>query len=107
MLLSRTIIDELFGAATNIKVVILKRSKASLIPTDNYMFKVSNRNTRTSSEICSKLTTKGPERRYWHRSAVFFVNFEHISHLVLVFLLSTLSSKMPAGISGSQIDFFY
>ena len=27
----------------------------------------------------------------WHRSGVFIVNFEHISHLVLVFLLLTLN----------------
>ena len=54
------------------------------------MFKVNNRNTRTRSEICSKLTIKIPERRHWRRSGVF-VNFEHISHLVLVFLLLTLS----------------
>ena len=31
------------------------------------------------------------------RSGVFIVNFEHISHLVLVFLLLTLSKLMPAG----------
>ena len=42
----------------------------------------------------SKLTKKTPERRHWHRSGVFIVKFEHISHLVLVFLLLTL---MPAG----------
>ena len=30
----------------------------------NYMFKVNNRNTRTRSEICSKLTKKTPERRH-------------------------------------------
>ena len=55
----------------------------------NYMFKV-NRNTRTRCEICPKLTTKTPERRHWCRSGVFIVNFEHISQLVLVFLLLTL-----------------
>ena len=60
-------------------------------PVGNYMFKVNNRNTRTRCEICSKLTTKTPEPRYWRRSGVFIVNFEHISHLVLVFLLLTLS----------------
>ena len=27
----------------------------------------------------------------WRRSGIFIVNFEHISHLVLVFLLLTLS----------------
>ena len=31
----------------------------------NYMTKVSNRNTRTRFEICSKLTVKTPERRQW------------------------------------------
>ena len=31
------------------------------------------------------------------RSGIFIVNFEHISHLVLVFLLLTLSRLMPAG----------
>ena len=29
--------------------------------------------------------------RHWRRSGVFIVNFEHISHLVLVFLLLTLN----------------
>ena len=44
------------------------------------------------SEICSKLTIKTPERRQWRRSGVFFVNFEHIPHIALVFLLLTLTS---------------
>ena len=57
----------------------------------NYMFKVNNRNTKTRYEICSKLTIKTPERPYQRRSSVFIVNFEQISHLVLVFLLLTLS----------------
>ena len=41
---------------------------------------------------CSKLTIKTPERSHWRRSGVFIVNFEHILHFVLVFLLLTLSS---------------
>ena len=53
--------------------------------------KVNNRNTRTS-EICSKLTIKTPERRHWRRSGVFIVNFEYISNLVLIFLLLTLNT---------------
>ena len=72
-----------------------------------YVLKVNNRNTRTSCEICSnkdtrttplalceicsKLTIKTPERRHWRCSGVFIVNFEHISHLALVFLLLTLN----------------
>ena len=35
----------------------------------------------------------------WCRSTVFIVNFEHISHLVLVFLLLTLNMYMPVGTS--------
>ena len=57
------------------------------------MFKVDNRNTKRKCEICSKLTIKTPERRQWRRSGVFIVNFEQISHLVLVFLLLTLKIK--------------
>ena len=57
-------------------------------PAGNYMFKVNSRNTRTRCEICSKLTIKIPD---------IFINFERISHLVLVFLLLTLSG----------FDFFY
>ena len=49
-------------------------------PAVNYMFQVSNRNTRTRCGICSKLTI----------NIIFIVNFEHISHLILEFLLLTL-----------------
>ena len=61
------------------------------IPASNYMFKVNNRHTRASCEICSELKIKTPEWHHWHRSGDFIVNFEHISHLVLVFLLLILS----------------
>ena len=40
---------------------------------------------------CLKLTIKIPERSRWCLSGVFIVNTEHISHLVLVLLLLTLS----------------
>ena len=53
------------------------------------MFKVNNRNAGKRCEICSKLTIKTPERCV--RTGVFIVNFEHISHLVLLFLLLTLN----------------
>ena len=81
---------------------IKMRKVLASIPAVNYMFKVNNISTRTRFEICSKLTIKTPERHQWCRSGVFFVNFEHISHLVLVFLLLTLSRQMPA-----EILFFY
>ena len=47
------------------------------IPVGNYMFKVSNRNTKTRCELCPKLTIKTP--------------------VFLVFLLLTLSRQMPTG----------
>ena len=67
----------------------LKERKST--PVGVYLLKVSNWNTRTKCEICLKLTINTPERRQWRRSGVFIVNFEHISHLVRVFLLLTLS----------------
>ena len=45
----------------------------------------------------SKLTIKIPKWRHWRRSGIFIVNFEHISHLVLVFLLLALNMQLPAG----------
>ena len=68
------------------------------LPAGIYLLTVNDRNTRTRCEICSKLIIKTPERRQWHRSCVFIVNFEHISHLVLVFLLLTLNKNMSAGL---------
>ena len=47
--------------------------------------------------VCSNLTIKAPEKCPWSHSRVFIVNFEHISHFVLVFLLLTLNMQLPAG----------
>ena len=57
----------------------------------NYKFKVNSRNTRIRCGIRSRLTIKTPEQRHWRRSDFFIVNFEHFLHLVLVFLLLSLS----------------
>ena len=68
----------------------LESSKFSSFPANVYLFHVKNRNTRKRCEICSKFTIKTPELCHWLRSGVFIVNFEHISHLFLLFLLLTL-----------------
>ena len=65
--------------------------KPWIYPATIYLLKVSSRNSRTRREICSNLTIKKPELRQWRCSGVFMVNFEHISRLVLVFLLLTLN----------------
>ena len=64
---------------------------ADILPANIYLFKFNNRNTRKRCQKCSKLKIKTPERRHWNRSGVFIVNFEHISHLFLLFLLIILN----------------
>ena len=71
-------------------------------PAGIYLLKVNNKSTRTRCEICSKLTIKTLERRQWRHSGVFIVHFEHISYLVLVFLLLTLNRKLLAGATASK-----
>ena len=64
------------------------------LPSRKLHVQVNKRNSRTGCEICSKLTIKTPERRQWlqwRHCGVFIVHFNHISHLVLVFLLLTLN----------------
>ena len=71
----------------------LTRKLISIYQADNNLFKVTNGNTRTIWEICSKIKIKTPGQRHWRRSGVFFVNFEQISRIVLVFLLWLWTSK--------------
>ena len=51
------------------------------------MFKVNNKVNRTT-----------------RRSGIFIDDFEHISHLVLLFLLLTLRKQMSAGLLNSSDD---
>ena len=39
-------------------------------------------------KICSKLTTKTPERNEWRCSGIFIVNFEYILNLDLVSIVN-------------------
>ena len=68
-------------------------------PANIYFFKVKNLDTRKKCEICSKLTIKTSERR---RSGIFFVNFEHISQLFLVFVLFLLLTLYMQMLSGNH-----
>ena len=49
---------------------------------------------------------KGVKYVHSRRSGVFIVNFEHISHLFLVFLLLTLNKQMLAGILKISVNEF-
>ena len=65
---------------------------------NSYLFKGNNRNTRKRCKIYLLLTIKATERSQWSRSGAFIVNFEHISHFFLLFLLLTLNKQMLAGL---------
>ena len=65
-------------------------------PVNIYLLIVNDRNTKRC-EICSKLIVNTPERRHWRWAGVFIVDFEHISHLALMFLLSTLNMQWATG----------
>ena len=53
--------------------------KSTIYSAGIHQLKANNRNTRTRCEICSNLTIKTP------------INFEHILHFALAFLLLTLN----------------
>ena len=59
-----------------------------------YLAKVNCGNTSIMCKICSKSTLKAPKQSH---SGVFIVNFQNISHIVLVFPLFTLNKQVPTG----------
>ena len=68
--------------------LILQKKQISIYPANIYLFKLNHGSAIAMSEICS---TKTPEWRWWRRSGIFIVNFEQISHIVLVFPLLFLN----------------
>ena len=88
-----------------------KNSKMSLLtchyPAVIYLPKVNDKNTRKSCKICSKSTKKIPDWHRWRRSGVVIVNFEYISHLVLVFLLLPLTRNCRLGKISDSIKFLF
>ena len=50
---------------------ILQGSLLKPFPTNIYLFKVNNGNTKKRCKMCSKLTIKAPERRHWGCCGVF------------------------------------
>ena len=91
--LKHSILKFNFKGATNISKNIID-GFTTFNPANIYLLKVNNRNTRKRCEICLKSTIKTPERPQWRLFVVFNVNFEHISHLFLAFLLLTLNKQI-------------
>ena len=72
-------------------VCLIKYVWVSKSPAGIYLLKVNIRNINTRCEICSQLTIKTPEQRQRCCSGVLSDNFEHVSHLVLLFLFLLLT----------------
>ena len=70
-----------------------------IIPTG---IKVNNKNSRRRCDLF-KATIKTPKQRHWRFSKICIVNFEQISHPVLVFLLLNLNRQMSTGITSIPI----
>ena len=77
-----------FSIATVLTYLWLFFQNIGVNPANFNLLKFNNRNT---GEIYSKLTIKTLERRHGRRSGVFIINFEPISHFLLVFLWLTLN----------------
>ena len=81
-------------SSLNFQESLQKHMQLMNIPASIYLFKVNYENTIPICEICSKLAIRTSEWYHWQRSGLFFVNFEQISHIVLVFPLVTLNKQM-------------
>ena len=53
-----------------------------------------------------KVNTEAPEQRQWYCSVIFLLDFEHISHLVLLLLLLILSMSCQLGLYRSFVFLF-
>ena len=71
------------------KQIKMKKITEKLEGTDSIFIGSRTIDPGKSCEICSKLIIKTPKRNHWRCSCVFIVNFEHIPHLFLFFLIWT------------------
>ena len=77
---------------------LVKLLKVLAIPAIiHYRFKVNNKNTKRRCKNMFKFNNKDTQRRHWNRSDIFNAKFDHISRLLLVFLLLALSMYLFAG----------
>ena len=71
------------------------------MPLDKYFHQNAENSERVGVKFQYKVTEAAQHQR--RRSGVFIVNFEHISHFFLVFLLFPLNKQMLAGIKTHNI----
>ena len=82
------LLNPIFDELKKNSVTVKNSTKLQNYPANIYLFKV---NYTKRCEICPQLTIKIPS------SGVFIINFEHILHLFLGFLLLTSNKGMLAG----------
>ena len=70
---------------------LVKLLKYLTIPANITCSKSTIKTLEEVAKKCLKLTIKTPERGQWCHSGVINIKFEHISRLLLLFLLLTLS----------------
>ena len=90
--------DPFLKFSRNKKKNLILVSSFGIFPAGIYCSKLIVIKNRTTCEICSGLTLRKQSNK-WHLSGAFVVNFEHISHHVLVFLLLTWNMLLPAGVA--------
>ena len=86
------------NGSVNIRALFRSKARSS---GRHLLVQSNNRNTTKICEIFSKLLKKTPERRHWRRFRVLIVNFEQISHVVLVYFIVDFE-QVSAGWEGSQ-----
>ena len=73
----RNVTSQLPNFIFNWRIQVLEELSCQRYPSGIYLFKFNIGNTKTRSEICSKLTIKISERRHWRRSGFFIGNRFH------------------------------
>ena len=84
----------------NFRMIVYEKitsSENTSNPANIYLLNVNTKSSKRRCEICSKLSIKTSDRCNWRCCGVFTVNFEHIPHLSLVFLLLNFNRKMFLG----------
>ena len=87
----------LFHEILGKKTLSVYPSLKCMYPANIYLFKVNNRSTRKSCEICSKLTTETPEPRRDVFLVFLLLNLNMFQTFFPLFLFLTLNKLMLFG----------
>ena len=83
--LTSLITCERVGFYDMLAIEVISSGTSQHLPAFTFSKLTIERNTRTTCEICSKLTIKSSELRQWRRSDAFIVNFGHMATMKFFF----------------------